>query len=54
MKENGKTIADDIFNKNKEFINNEYVQDSLTASYSYTQIAIMKMLEEYHNWLCKE
>lgn len=53
MKQNGSRIADEIQSKTDSFIDENGIDNIMTADNTYTQIAIMKMLEEYHNWLNK-
>lgn len=54
MKSNGNRISAEVQSKTEEFISKNQVGDIITVSNAYTQIAIMKMLEEYHNWLNSE
>lgn len=51
IKINGDNIADEIQLKTDKFIDENQINNIITADKTYTQIAIMKLLEEYHNWL---
>lgn len=51
MKENGSDIAKTIQDKTDRFIDNNNAENLITYSNTYTQIALMEMLEHYHNWL---
>lgn len=54
MKTNGDRIASEIQSSADKFIDDNLVNNIMTANNAYTQIAIIKMLEEYHNWLHSE
>ena len=51
MKENGEEIAKVIQKKTDKFIKDNNAENLIIYSNTYTQIALMTMLENYHNWL---
>lgn len=51
MAECGSDIASEIQDKVDKYISENDMKNLILYSNTYTQVAIMKMLEEYHNWL---
>lgn len=54
MSKNNDDIADFIKSKADSFAEDKEISSLMTYDNAYTQIAIMKILEEYHNWLISE
>lgn len=51
MRENGSDIAKTIQDKTDKYIKDNNAENLIIYSNTYTQIAIMEMLEHYHKWL---
>lgn len=51
MSENSSEIANEIQNKVDKYLSENNIENLILYTNAYTQVAIMKMLEEYHNWL---
>ena len=54
MNENGLEISQIIQDKTDKYIKDNDVENLIVYSNTYTQIALMEMLEHYHNWLNSE
>ncbi len=51
MSINALKIKDEIESKTDKYIDENKVDNIMTADKVYAEIAIMTVLEEYHNWL---
>ena len=54
MKENGSDISNTIQEKTDKYMDDNGIENLIIYSNSYTQIALMEVLEHYHNWLNSE
>lgn len=54
MKENGSDISNTIQEKTDKYMDDNGIENIIIYSNSYTQIALMEVLEHYHNWLNSE
>ena len=51
MKQNGAEISKSISCKTDKYINDNDIENLMIYSNTYTQVALMEMLEHYHKWL---
>lgn len=54
MKKNGSDISNTIQEKTDKYMDDNGIENLIIYSNSYTQIALMEVLEHYHNWLNSE
>lgn len=54
MNENGLEISQIIQEKTDKYMDDNGIENLIIYSNSYTQIALMEVLEHYHNWLNSE